>query len=193
MHKRRVTNGKRHQHMAQSQHSVQQTNQTLLRPTYQNRLRVIGNHLDKGGFRDIVLIEIDGGFIVRASSHDQRRPQTLEFPDTQFTNLMNEALQVRGHGQTYHNHANLLPTGYEDFFRALGYLLDNQSATSITVLELNTHVLVTGKQPARNTVSQAPMQIFERYLTTDDMRKLLDDAFQRRAAPAKRGGFLGIF
>ncbi len=179
--------------MTQSRNSIQQSNQALLRPTYQNRLRVIGNHLDIGGFRDVALIEIDGGFIVRADSPDQRRPQTLEFPDTQFTNLMNKALEVRGHGQTYHNHANLLPTGYEDFFRALGFLLDNQSATSITVLELNTHVLVTGKQPVRNSVSQTPMQIFERYLTTDDMQKLLDDAFQRRAGPPKREGFLGIF
>ena len=179
--------------MIHSQHDIRTVNETLLRPTYQNRLRVIGHHLDRGGFRETAVLEIDGGFIVRATSPDHRRPQALEFPDIQFTELMRNALDDRGRGQSYNNHASLLPTGYEDFFRSLGFLLDNQSAVGITVIELSTHVLVTGKQPTKSVAGHKSLQSFERYLTTGDMQNLLDDAFQRRTGPSKRGGFLGIF
>ena len=179
--------------MVQAHNNRQASHQGLLRPTYQNRLRVIGHHLDRGQHRDVAILEIDGGFIARATSPKARRPQALEFPDTQFVELMQEALDYRGHGQKYNSHASLLPTGYEDFFRALGFLLDNQSALGITVCELDAHLLVAGQQPSASIAGHKAMQNFERYLTRDDIQKLLDDAFKRRTTSARRGGFLGIF
>ncbi len=179
--------------MIQTSNNQRTPNQALLRPTYQNRLRVIGHHLDIGQFRDAAVLEIDGGFIVRATAPDKRRPQALEFPDTDFARLMQEALNYRGHGQKYNSHSKNLPTGYEDFFRALGYLLDNQTAVGITVCELDSHILVAGSQPDRSVVGHKALIHFERYLTLDNVQKLLDDAFKRRTPEQRRGGFLGIF
>jgi hypothetical protein len=62
---------------------VARDDRELLRPTYQNRLRVIGRHLDNGGFHGASIFEIDGGFVVRATAADAKRPQALEFPDDQ--------------------------------------------------------------------------------------------------------------
>ena len=179
--------------MVQTHNNPQVARQALLRPTYQNRLRVIGHHLDRGLYRDAAILEIDGGFIVRATSPNHRRPQALEFPDTQFVELMEAALNDRGHGQQYNSHARLLPTGYEDFFRALGYLLDNQSAIGITLCELDQHLLVAGQQPTLSIAGHKATSNFERYLSPADIQKLLDDAFKRRTDGPKRGGFLGIF
>lgn len=179
--------------MIQSPNNPRTASQALLQPTYQNRLRVIGHHLDVGQCRDVAVLEIDGGFIVRASSPTHRRPQALEFPDTEFPRLMQEALDYRGHGQKYNGHSRNVPTGYEDFFRALGFLLDNQTAVGITICELDTHILVAGSQPDRSSVGHKALNHFERYLTPDDVQKLLDDAFKRRTDDPKRGGFLGIF
>lgn len=168
-------------------------NQALLRPTYQNRLRVIGHHLDRGRYRDVAILEIDGGFIARGTSPDHRRPQALEFPDSRFPDLMQMALHDRGRGQHYNTSATLLPTGYEDFFRALGYLLDNQSAIGITVIELDAHLLVAGQQPSDSIAGHKSLRNFERYLSANDIQKLLDDAFNRRADKPRRSGILGIF
>lgn len=179
--------------MVQAHNKRHAMNQALLRPTYQNRLRVIGHHLDRGQYRDVAILEIDGGFIARATGPENRRPQALEFPDSQFVELMQEALNDRGRGQKYNPHAKLLPTGYEDFFRSLGFLLDNQSAVGITVCELDSHLLVAGQQPSDSIAGHKSLRGFERYLTAADIQKLLDDAFNRRTDKHKRGGFLGIF
>jgi hypothetical protein len=168
-------------------------NQELLLPTYQNRLRVIGHHLDSGGYNNAAVFEIEGGFVARATPHNGRRPAALEFPDTQFPALMHQAINQRGGGQRYEARSILLPTGYEDFFRALGFLLDNQMAHGIMFCELQTHLLVTGSEPATASTGHVAYRQFERYLRAGDIQRLLDDAFGRRTAIPRRGGIRGIF
>ncbi|MEZ4523126.1 MAG: hypothetical protein R3A46_16025 [Thermomicrobiales bacterium] len=179
--------------MTQSPKSSNRVNPTLLRPTYQNRLRVIGHHLDTNEYRDVAILEIDGGFIARATPRRGKRAQALEFPDTQFEQLMQGAVNYRGHGPTYDNRSSVLPTGYEDFLRGLGFLLDNQSAIAVTICELDQHVLITGQEPSDNVAGHEAFRRFERYLSGDDIQQLLDDAFNRRTGRPRRGGFLGIF
>ena len=166
--------------------------QSLLQPTYQNRLRVIGRHLDDGQYRGAAIFEIEGGFVVRAMPPRGRRPEALEFPDDQFPALMRQAMSARGKRQSYDQQASVLPTGYEDFLRALGFLLDNQMASSVMICELSAYVLVAGDEPADNVAGHMAMRPFESYLRPDDIKRLLDDSFGRRTTLPRRPIF-GVF
>ena len=123
---------------------------TLLHPTLQNRLRVIGYELDAGRFRDVAIFEIDAGFLARATAVDDKQPRALEFPDEQFSGRLKEAIEKRGSDHKFSSHSPLLPTGYEDCFRAIGYLLDRQSAFGVTIVELSDHILVTASEPVQS-------------------------------------------
>jgi hypothetical protein len=74
---------------------------------------------------------------------------------------------------------DLVPTGYEDFLRALGYLLDDISAESIVITELKDVVAVGGRgvNDARHAVALEPFQMFLKY---NDIEYMLDEAFMRR-------------
>ena len=164
---------------------------TLLHATLQNRLRVIGCVLDAGRYRDVAVFEVDDGFLVRATAVDHRRPRALEFTDAQFPSRMRAAMAKRGRSQKYSPHSPLLPTGYEDSFRALGFLLDRQSALGVTIIELTDHILVAGSEPVQNVGGHQVFRRFERYFDRGDIQSLLDDAFKRRTT--RRRGLLGIF
>lgn len=178
--------------MVQNSSAAATGRQALLQPTYQNRLRVIGDHLDEGRYQAISVFEIEGGFIVRATRHGARRPEALEFPDDQFPELMRKAIDTRGERQSYARRQSVLPTGYEDFLRALGFLLDNQMASNIMLCELAEYILVTGNEPSNATSGHIAVRPFERYLRPDDIQRVLDDSFSRRTDTPRRP-ILGIF
>lgn len=156
----------------------------LLLPTYQNRLRVIGRQLDLGQYRAINLMEIPGGTLIRAMGPGARVPEALEYPHIDIANVLSQAIAARGEGERRHRPHPLLPTGYEDFFRALGYRLDEQNSEAITVAELEGFMAVGGlakvEQYARTNI--AP---FQNLLRTEDIVTLLDEAFRRRAPEAE--------
>ncbi|HZS93616.1 MAG TPA: hypothetical protein VFA78_02370 [Chloroflexota bacterium] len=152
----------------------------LLDPTYQNRLRVIGRRLDLGGYRSLNLVEIAGGFLARAMRPGERAPQALEFPHADFPRLIGAAFAERGRGQRLGNRHELVPTGYEDFLRALGHRLDEQHAEAIAITELGNFIAVNGVAPVE-TYHQTAMAPFQSLLRPDDIATLLNEAFQRRA------------
>ena len=154
--------------------------ETLVRPTYQNRLRAIGSHLDKEQYRDATVIEAKGGFIVRATIADDPLPQVVEFPNSEVEGLAHEAFGRRGEYQNYKPHSSIVPTGYQDLFRALGHLMDNRSAVGITILELESHVLIAGRELARFVAGKQTYRQFEHFLSAEDVQTLLDDAFRQR-------------
>lgn len=166
----------------------------LLRPTYQNRLRVIGRHLDLYGYRRANILEVDGGFIVRASPSQNRGVETLEFVGHQFAQLIASAAEGRGAGERNLTHpTGLLPTGYEDFFRAIGYQLDQHAAEAITISELEELAVIGGVGRVDETgVSRyGPIQWLFR---PEDVAVLLDRAYKRRREASSRqvagnGGF----
>jgi len=153
---------------------------TLLEPTYQNRLRVIGRHLDLLSYRSFVIVEVEGGLLVRAVRADQRDGEALEFPDGAFRQLMLDAISSRGSGYHSYTPSPLLPTGYEDFLRALGHRLDQRLARGVVVTECPSMVVVTGDEQS-HTSTQAPYRVFEDLLRPQDVTALLDQAFSRRA------------
>lgn len=158
----------------------------LLQPTYQNKLRTIGRHLDLYGFRRINVLEVDGGFIVRATPTGDRGVETLEFVNQQFAQLIAAAASRRSEGdKVLRNPGRLLPTGYEDFLRAVGNLLDQHAAEAVTISELEEIAVVGGVGRVDETgVSRyGPIQWLFR---TDDVAVLLDEAYQRRHNTAGR-------
>jgi CheY-like chemotaxis protein len=154
--------------------------------TYQNRLRVIGRQLDLYGYRAATILEVAGGFLVRGAASGSRTPEALEFLDQDFPQLLQSAFNARGEGEHRRSTTALLPTGYEDFLRAVGHRLDTQFAEAVTVTELDSFVAVGGvaKVDATGQTGLAPLQWL---LRTDDVAYLLDEAFRRRApVPASR-------
>lgn len=163
----------------------------LTRPSYQNRLRVIGRQLDLYGYRAINLLEVGGGFLVRALAPTSRTPEALEFSDRDFPQLLAGAIEARGQGDRMRGKTSLLPTGYEDFLRALGYRLDQSRAEAITVSELESFLAVGGVAmiAGRGDTTVGP---FQDLMRPDDIAYLLEEAFQRRAKkPSVFGRLLG--
>jgi CheY-like chemotaxis protein len=151
----------------------------LLRPTYQNRLRVIGRQLDLYGYRSINLLEVAGGFLVRAMRPDSRTPEALEFPDRDFPVLVAGAFAARGEQDRQRSRSPLLPMGYEDFLRALGYWLDTRIAEAVTVTELDQFVAVGGIGKVDGG-AQTSLEPFQRLFRADEIADLLDGAYRRR-------------
>ena len=160
--------------------------EALLQPSYQHRLRVIGRQLDLHGYRAANLLEVGGGFVVRALAPGSRTPEALEFPDRDFPLLVAGAIAARGEGERGRSSSPLLPTGYEDFLRALGHRLDAQAAEAITVTDLDSFVAVGGVARAEGW-GHTTVEPLRALLYAEDITQLLDEAFRRRATPEKKG------
>jgi hypothetical protein len=152
----------------------------LTRLTYQNRLRVIGRQLDLYGYRGATILEVAGGFLVRGTAAGSRAPEALEFLDQGFPQLLRSAYNSRGENERPRATSALLPTGYEDFLRALGYRFDTQFAEAVTITELDSFVAVGGvaRVDATGQTGFGPLQWL---LRQDDIAFILDEAFRRRA------------
>ncbi len=152
----------------------------LLRSSYQNRLRVIGRHMDLGGFHSITLLEVSGGFLVRALIVGNRTPQALEFSDRDFPQLVSNAFKQRDEKQRTRAKSELLLYGYEDFLRALGYRFDQQLAEAITVTELERFVVVGGVAMVEGAGQQS-LAPFQDFLQSDDIVRMVNEAVRRRS------------
>ncbi|MBA3943352.1 MAG: response regulator [Herpetosiphonaceae bacterium] len=152
----------------------------MARATYQNRLRVIGRQLDLYGYHSINLLEVGGGFLVRALAKGNRTPQALEFSDRDFPQLVIDGLKQRGEKRRPRAKSELLPTGYEDFLRALGYRFDAKVAEAITVAELDRFIVIGGVALVEGTVQQS-LAPFQAFLQPDDILSIVNEAVRRRS------------
>lgn len=162
---------------------VSEQHNTQDQPGYEEWLRIIGRHLDVNGYDTLVLFETRGGFVVRASGENGRDPDALEFPKAEFGSLKEEAVSARGEGERHHTRSRILPTGYEDFLRALGSRLDRRMADAIVICELVGSFAIAGLEPQEDDVaglSRTTFVPFEHYLQSDDVHVLLDEAFGKR-------------
>ena len=151
----------------------------LLRASYENRLRAIGRQLDIYGYRAINVSEVSGGFLVRALPRDGRTAEALEFLDRDAPQVLAHAVGARGEGERSRQGDLLLPTGYEDFLRALGHRLDAGNMEAVTVTELEPLIAVGGIAPLEvgDDVTLGP---FYELLQSEHIKYLLDEAFRRR-------------
>jgi len=149
----------------------------LLRPTYENRLRLIGDQCDAAGLRELVVLEAAGGFVVRAISLHDQRVDVLEFADTHFAQLVSDAIATRG-TRSLAVHP-LLPTGYEDALRAIGHELDGHEAKQVTIVELEQHLMVCGRRRT-DGYHESGHDRFEWMLGPEALRAWLDQGYYRR-------------
>lgn len=156
--------------------------QQRLRPTYQNRLRVLGRQIDLDNKRDVCLFEVDGGFIVRALSQRSRLPDALEFNDRDFPRLVKASVDDEGEGEPQLDTTHpLLPTGYQDFLRALGFRLDEMLSEAISILELPDRFIVGGMYKSEATLG-THIEEFQLHLDQNDIEYMLNEAYRRRGS-----------
>lgn len=152
----------------------------LLRPTFQNRLRAIGRQMDDFDYHGFNILEVAGGFVVRVGNPSTREYQALEFLDAHLPHLVAAKFTGRGRSSSARVNSTLLPTGNEDFLRALGYRLDQQHAEMITLIELSNYIVVGGAAPQGGAGGQ--LGAFEWFLRAQEIESLLNDAYRRRNA-----------
>jgi hypothetical protein len=148
----------------------------LLKPTYQNRLRTIGREIDRRNCRSVFVLEVDGGFVVRAVQRSERDIDLLQFPDDEFPERMILATEDRGLGERSGSPSAIGPTGYEDLFRAIGRWFDDNHVRHVAIAETMEHIVLTGDLWSGDT----RVKPFEARMDETMITQLLDDSFGLR-------------
>lgn len=154
----------------------------LLQLTYQNRLRTIGRHLDLNEQRSMLILEVDGGFIVRCVSRTDRDVDLLQFDDDSYVDRMIRATESRGEGERRETHSPVAPTGYEDLLRALGRAVDQRNGSRIVIAEKKDSILIHGEERSGTTVRPFDIDLDESGITA-----ALDEAFRMRSRGRQPG------
>ncbi len=151
------------------------------RPTYQESLRAIGHFLDGQVYRHVLLYEMPEGFVVRAlqGASGDLAPDAIEVPLDDVAALIDRYREHRSTEQKEPPRPPLCPTGYEDFFRALGYELDMAGAILVRIVELSAGILVSYSAYNDDNV----VRRFEAFYTPDAIEVALARAYGRRVGP----------
>jgi hypothetical protein len=153
--------------------------------TYQWLLRALGAYLDEQPSCRITLAEVSDGFVVRLQrSLHKLEPQVIHVK----RRTLEEQLAHLGQRRSVAGHArhqgiwSKFPNGHQDFFRALGYELDQAGASSILIDELEDGVSVSYShpEPANGTVWKKKHVV----LGMDAIEEILNEAYKRRNRPA---------
>lgn len=155
----------------------------LLRLNYQNRLRSIGRSLDLGGYRTMIILEVEGGFVVRTVRRQDRDIELLEFADSTYPERMIQATESRGAGERREKASPIAPTGYEDLLRAVGRQADLRKLERIVIAELRDGLVLAG-----DDCSGARPRPVDYRLSMETIQKVLDEAFQQRGRAAGNQG-----
>jgi hypothetical protein len=151
------------------------------RANYEDKLRLIGIHLDQQKMRRINVVEVPGGMLVRATCQDAVTEELLEFPDDTFENHFEDAVSQRdlGERQYLRIKTELIPTSYSDVMRAIGAWLDERLARSVVVSEGAGGIYVTGMW-LRETSLQSRYAPFDEFFSPEAVDMLLTEAYERR-------------
>lgn len=150
---------------------------------YEQALRVIGRHLDAEPAYHLSVLEVDDGFTVRYQiGQHQSGARTVHFTCDRLHDLYVFNSAGRGVNRKQDRHQGIwgkFVNGHQNFFRALGHLLDNDHAQSLTIDELPEGVQISYVRPDVND----PLRWEKIHL---DMREheihaMLQSAQQRRS------------
>src|SRR5579859_6369280 len=111
---------------------------------YQDALRAIGRYFDEQVYRNILICEVADGYIARAfptEDTENARAEGLQFLAEDITALVARSREARAPVPDYVRMPPLCPTGYEDFFRALGWECDTAQIRIISVVEMKEGIL----------------------------------------------------
>jgi hypothetical protein len=155
--------------------------QHLFEPTYQNRLRVLGRFIDAEMLHSITLIEIADGFILRAMRDTNPWPLLIEFDDRKTSKMLRRAPDDRGSQPPHRESRDLIPDGYENMLRALGFELDQRIAENIVITELPSFIAFSGFEPVLG-YGEASFRPFSEPLAPPDIISMLRRAIERRGS-----------
>lgn len=147
--------------------------------SYENRLRVVGRRIDMDKLKQVVVMEVDGGILVRGTKDAYLGQTLLEFPDDAFPQLIREAINFRGRGSHNARESALVPTGYQDLLRALGSDLDSRYAKAVTIVEAPDYLHVTGFE-LESSLMRSGIAPFAMRLGPADTEELIDRAERSR-------------
>jgi hypothetical protein len=153
--------------------------------TYQWLLRALGAYLDEEPSCRISLAEVSDGFLVRLQRALHKLDPHVEHFKRETLHEQLEKLASERKHTTHARHQGVwasFPNGHQDFFRALGYELDQANAKGILVDELEDGVVVTYSYP---DTSQGPKWKKRMVvLGVGEIEAILNAAFERRKKPA---------
>jgi hypothetical protein len=119
---------------------------------YQRALRVIGRHLDAEPAYHVSILEVADGFTVRSHPARHRTDgRIVHFKWDRLQDLVIFHTAGRDCARRRHRHQGIwanFPSGHEDFFRALGFTLDTEGATSLSVDEVPEGIAVSYMRPS---------------------------------------------
>lgn len=154
----------------------------VYKPTYTEKLRLIGMHFDAHELSAVKVMEVPGGFLARAEC-PTGGDELLEFPDTLFPQLFEEAVTQRGaedDTDSLRLKSELIPTSYADVMRAIGEELDSCLARSVVISEGPDAIYLAGMRLENNSL-RSTVTPFSQLLYPDDIDYLLDVSYRRRA------------
>jgi hypothetical protein len=149
---------------------------------YQDKLRLVGIHLDQHGMRRVNILEVPGGMLVRAADRDGVKEELLEFPDSTFQSHFDDAVNHRDmdHHDYLRIKTELIPTSYSDVLRAIGAWLDEGRARSVTIAEGAGGIYLTGMM-LQETTFQSRYAPFDEFFSPEGVDLLLTEAHRRRS------------
>jgi hypothetical protein len=157
-----------------------------VRVSYEQALRVIGRFLDAEPTYHLSVVEVADGFTVRSqSSRFKSDGRTIQFTWDRLNDLLVYHTAGRGLNRRHHRHRGIwadFPNGHEDFFRALGFNLDNESAGSLTVDEVPEGVTVSYLRPNTASGGNSEFETCHTVMRQAEIQKLLEAAQSRREA-----------
>lgn len=152
--------------------------------SYEIALRVIGRHLDAEPAYHVSILEVDDGFTVRYQvTQHQTDGKTIQFSKDKLADLFVFQTAGRGLARKHERKAGMwadLPHGHQEFFRALGFALDQDGARSISLEELSEEVRVSYMHQDPNN----PVRLEKRHvvLRDSDILTMVESARHRRGA-----------
>jgi hypothetical protein len=149
--------------------------------TYQWLLRSLGAYLDREPSCRISLAEVSDGFLVRLQrALHKLEPQVEHLKRETLVEQLHELMARKPVGPRVRHQGiwSRFPNGHQDFFRALGYELDQSSARGILVEELEDGLVVTYSYPEQNNGTQWKKRMV--VLGMEEIEAILNAAFERR-------------
>lgn len=164
----------------------QQDSLPSYKPTYAEKLRLVGMHLDRNDMHGAKILDVPGGMLVRVVGSDRATEELLEFPNDTFPTLYEDAAEQRGVGDPdsiMRIKSEVIPTSYADVLRTLGSRLDSCAARSILISEGATSLFISGMRLENNSL-RSTLAPFDEVLFPDDIDQMLTEAFRHRGISA---------
>jgi hypothetical protein len=130
----------------------------------------------------VLVSEVEDGYIARAFPGHlaNLKAEGIALPMSDVMALISSQEQVRGVAVNDVKMPPLCPTGYEDFFRALGYDLDAARATNVCLVELSGGILISFTVKNQKGEVERTQMFYDPALIDETLTK----GYQRRGKPA---------